>query len=401
MFQIIQRILKRHNRQRRTAGSHQAALGDQVQETQSGEPLLDDFAASQSQSDKVHSLVDSMLQNQRYALLLRPQIANNLDREQYQLARNALEENMGLVPTGTVYLEPSLFDVDFPLFAAENPELPQEFTVLVQSVFLDRYLVTNAQFQQFVDAGGYQEIAIWDQEVWPAVLDFTDESGHAGPRFWKNGRYRTGEGKLPVVGISWYEAAAYARWIGKRLPTDAEWVKAGSWPVTLSPGAHLQRKYPWGDTFDHQKANVWGSQPRRIVAVDEFSDGVSVGGLYQLIGNAWEWTASTLETNPEAEEDLHGHAPLLKSIRGGAFDTYFEHQATCQFASGENPILRKHNIGFRCALGACDIADPFGQMPLDVDADEHEHLPDASEDETAHAAHDLAHDEQPVEETLA
>src|SRR5262249_33138534 len=82
------------------------------------------------------------------------------------------------------------------------------------------------------------------------------------------------------------------------------------------------------------------------------------GGLYQLIGNAWEWTATTLETNPEAEDAAPGHATLLKTIRGGAFDTYFEHQATCHFPSGENPILRKHNIGFRCALSICDIARP-------------------------------------------
>ena len=218
-------------------------------------------------------------------------------------------------------------------------------------------------FNNSSNAGGYQEMAIWDQEIWPAVLDFTDHTGQPGPRFWRNGRYRAGERNLPVVGVSWYEAVAYARWAGKRLPTEAEWVKAGSWPVTLSPTTHLQRKYPWGDTFDGGKPISGASEPERIVAVDEFSEGVSVGGIYQLVGNAWEWTANTLETVTEGEESVPGDATLLKTIRGGAFDTYFEHQATCHFSSGENPILRKHNIGFRCALSLCDIAAPPDESP--------------------------------------
>jgi gamma-glutamyl hercynylcysteine S-oxide synthase len=311
-----------------------------------------------SNVDDVESLVGQMLSHGRYALLLRPQISENLTAELYQKARDALETDMGLAPQGEVHLEPSIFDVDYQLFVSEDSEAPKGLIIPVQPVFLDRYPVTNRQFQRFVTVGGYQEMAIWDREILPAVLDFVDSTGQPGPRFWKNGRYPAGEANLPVVGVCWYEAAAYARWVGKRLPTDAEWVKAGSWPVTLSSSTHLQRKYPWGDTMDRKKANVWGSGPSRIVPVDEFTEGVSVGGLYQLIGNVWEWTATNLDVDHSADESLGEKAPFLKSIRGGAFDTYFEDQANCQFASGENPILRKHNIGFRCALGMCDIAGP-------------------------------------------
>ena len=312
----------------------------------------------QAEPNDLHSLVARMLADGRYALLLRTQIARNLTLDLYRKARAALEDTMGIVPAGDVHLEPSVFDVDYSLLVADNPASPQGLVIPVQSVFLDRHPVTNRQFRQFIVAGGYQEMGIWDHEVWPAVLDFVDSTGYPGPRHWTKGQFPPGEANLPVVGISWYEAAAYARWVGKRLPTDAEWVKAGSWPVTLSPGTLLQRKFPWGDTMDRRKANVWGAGPGRIVPVDEFADGVSVGGLYQLIGNVWEWSASNLDGDPTAEEEGHGTPVLLKSIRGGAFDTYFENQANCQFASGENPISRKHNISFRCALSVCDIAGP-------------------------------------------
>lgn len=321
-------------------------------------------AAPPPVANDVASLVDQMLNGGRYALLLRPQIAQNLTLELYEKAQAALIHEMALVPQGEVHLEPSVFDVDYPLFAADDADCPKGLNIFVQPVFLDRYPVTNKQYQRFVSAGGYQEMAIWDPEVLPAVLDFVDRSGEPGPRFWKNGRFPAGEANLPVVGICWYEAVAYSRWVGKRLPTDAEWVKAGSWPVTLSNSTHLQRKYPWGDTMDRHRANVWGSGPGRVVPVDEFTDGVSVGGLYQLIGNVWEWTATNLDVDPSAEDAGLDKPGLLKSIRGGAFDTYFENQANCQFASGENPILRKHNIGFRCALGLCDIAGP-PQPPTD------------------------------------
>jgi iron(II)-dependent oxidoreductase len=170
------------------------------------------------------------------------------------------------------------------------------------------------------------------------------------------------------VGVSWYEAAAYARWAGKRLPSDAEWVKAGAWPVTLSETARLQRKYPWGESMDRRRANTWASGRGRIVPVTEFADGVSVGGVHQLIGNVWEWTTANLGSR-SSQPYLSLPTPM-KSIRGGAFDTYFETQATCQFQSGENPVARKHNIGFRCALGVCDVVNPLDADKTNVESSE-------------------------------
>ena len=311
-----------------------------------------------------HSLVEHMLAQGRYALLLRPQIASELTDEQFAAAVEKFEAATTLVPAGRValgqiddLLEEGRLDV-------ESLQRRTARVVEVAPMFLDRYAVTNAEFQRFVDSGGYDQMTIWDEEIWPAVLDFLDQTGQPGPLYWKDGRFAPGDERKPVVGVNWYEATAFARWAGRRLPTDAEWVKAGCWPVVLKGGAWLQRRYPWGNAFDHAKANLWGSQPNGLATVDAFPEGASVGGAQQLIGNTWEWTASSFGA---AGDPTVAVSVPMKSIRGGAFDTYFESHATCHFQSGESPLSRKHNIGFRLALSATDLSPRLGQPNAESD----------------------------------
>jgi gamma-glutamyl hercynylcysteine S-oxide synthase len=291
----------------------------------------------------IDGLVEQMVAQDRYALLLRPQIAGNLGEALFGLALKVLGERMALVPDGDVELE----------------EGDSSRLITVQRFFLDRYPVTNRQYYEFVAAGGYQQAALWDEAILPGVLEFVDREGNPGPKFWRSGCYPEGKEKHPVVGVSWYEAAAYARWAGKRLPSDAEWVKAGSWPVRISSTSQVQRRYPWGDAMDRACANLWGSGSGGTVPVDQYPSGVSAGGVYQLIGNVWQWTAShyggaSLPADQLPVSGLRLPSPL-RSIRGGAFDTYFDKQASCQFQSGENPLSRRNNIGFRCAIGVCDL----------------------------------------------
>jgi iron(II)-dependent oxidoreductase len=265
-----------------------------------------------------------------------------------------LQDAMALVPDGEVVL--GQIDDALEDGKLDDDEIlsHQGRVVQVDRFFLDRYPVTNEDYYEFVAAGGYQQSAMWDPVILPAVLDFVDQTGQPGPRFWTDGRYHPGKADHPVVGVSWYEAQAYARWVGKRLPTDAEWVKAGSWPVKVAASTRLQRRYPWGDTMDSTKANLWSSQRKGTVSVGEYAEGVSVGGVYQLIGNVWEWTRGNFVPR-DREGEVLVQEVSMKSIRGGAFDTYFENQATCQFQSGEFAIARKRNIGFRCAVGICDL----------------------------------------------
>jgi gamma-glutamyl hercynylcysteine S-oxide synthase len=321
-------------------------------------PVASDEPATPVCRAAVHTAIDSgdpdalaaqMLAQQRYSLLLRPQIAANLSETLFQQTIHALQAHAALVPDGEVVLG-RIHDDGEP---ADGPGLPPR-VVRVDAFFLDRYPVTNREYYEFVAAGGYEQMALWDESCWLAVFDFVDRTGKPGPRYWRNGCFLPGEERHPVVGVCWYEAAACARWLGKRLPSDAEWVKAGSWPVPVAAANRAQRRFPWGDSMDRSRANLWGSGPDRIVPVDQFAAGVSVGGVYQLIGNVWEWTSGNYRgtDHPSGEVALSGP---LKNIRGGAFDTYFDSQAACQFQSGEDPLRRRYNIGFRCAVGVCDL----------------------------------------------
>jgi iron(II)-dependent oxidoreductase len=324
-------------------------------------PRVLDGPAELDLPQSTDALVDDMLAKDRYALLLRPETKAHLTQAHILRAVRQLDEAMALVPAGRVLLGQLAEQSNSACGALDvHPKLAERNQVVVEPAYLDRYCVTNEQYQQFVDAGGYEQLEFWHEESLPALLDFVDQTGAPGPRFWADGQYASGDDRLPVVGVSWYEASAYARWVGKRLPTDAEWTKAGAWPVESAPGRVAQRRYPWGESFDVRRAHLFGSGQQRPVAVDEYPSGVSVGGIHQLIGNVWEWTATPLAEL--ADPSLYVSESMM-SVRGGAFDTYFENQATCHYQSGEHPLSRRPNIGFRLALPMRDLEASAFSMP--------------------------------------
>jgi hypothetical protein len=194
----------------------------------------------------------------------------------------------------------------------------------IEPFFLDRSPVTNRQYREFVAAGGYREMGIWETRVWPAVLEMVDQTGVPGPRFWKNGSCRPGEEDLPVVGICWYEAAACAAWMGKRLPTDAEWLAAAA----------------RGDCRLGEEVGEWTN--------GRFS-GDSAAGV-----------ATT-------GESLDSRSSRRSAGRSGGGRS----------GSGENPFSRRHHLGFRCVVGQADVvlAPPLAQA--ESHAGEEAHDPEA------------------------
>lgn len=256
-----------------------------------------------------------------------------------------LQKDMALVPAGRIALvceSTEVADAESFSFAAGNLQV-----VKSKSFYIDRLTVTNGDYLQFVKAGGYADLSLWPNQIWPLMVQFVDQTGTAGPSFWKQGKPPRERLEHPVTGISWYEATAYASWVGKQLPAPIQWQRAGTWHLTVDGKADSAR-YPWGSVFEERRANLWHGDRRATVPANQFADGATPNGIYQLVGNVWEWTDSRFAL-PEALPEANGE---MYEVRGGAFDTYFPSQATCQFRSGQPSLVRASNTGFRCSVPA-------------------------------------------------
>lgn len=192
-------------------------------------------------------------------------------------------------------------------------------TIQVDAFYLDTYEVTNEQYAKFVIA-----------------------TKHRPPYNWPEGRLPGGKEKLPVVAVSWEDAAAYAKWAGKRLPTEAEWERACR---GLAEGA----TYSWGER-----------KPAKDLARYNAVDGPQVVGkckansfgLYDMAGNAWEWTADWYAKDYFAEAPAKNPkgpgTGRYRVLRGGSWADV-EKYLTCAYRSWARPAERSPNIGFRCA----------------------------------------------------
>jgi iron(II)-dependent oxidoreductase len=310
---------------------------------------------------RIRSTIDHLIDEGRYALLLRPQVASELPPGQFTAAREKLEAAAALVPGGHVEIGPRVLTHDLD---GTPPPL-----VHVPSFWVDRTPVTNIQFQRFVAAGGYRQAALWEDDAKPRVPSFVDRTGQPGPAFWHDGYFFDGTAEQPVVGVSWYEALAYARWAGKRLPTDAQWLKVASWPVPIhaadmhaAESPHFtQHRYPWGNQFEEARANLRPGGSGKLADVTEYAAGSTASGVQQLLGNVWEWTSEEFEHLPAeiaARRTLSRAGQMavaLKITRGGAFDTDLDDQSAAEMIHAECPLIRAPNVGFRCVLSWNDI----------------------------------------------
>jgi eukaryotic-like serine/threonine-protein kinase len=222
-------------------------------------------------------------------------------------------------PDGMVRIAPAenyLKDLTIPGYEA----VP---TIELGDFWLDRYEVTNREYKRFVEAGGYQKREYWKQDVvkdgkkklsWEEEMAlFRDAAGRPGPRDWSQGKYAKGQDDYPVTGVSWYEAAAYAEYAGKSLPTIRHW--------NLAAGAPTAWYVVPASNFEGAGVLAVGSRP-----------GMSSFGNYDMAGNVKEWVWT------EAD---NGNRYVL----GGAWD---EPNYMFVDPDAQSPLTRAANIGFRC-----------------------------------------------------
>ena len=217
-------------------------------------------------------------------------------------------------PPGMVWI-PQAPPVSFTLIGGQLP------AVQIPPAWMDKYETTNRQFKEFVDAGGYQKREYWKHPfvrsgkelLWEEAMDaFRDATSRPGPSTWEGGSYPDGKADVPVSGVSWYEAAAYAEFAGKNLPTIYHWyIAAGLGPVTQIKSM---------SNFGGQEAEPVGS-----------NQGLAPYGTYDMAGNVKEWTA-----NQDGEK---------RYILGGGWN---ESNYMFEQADSRSPWDRDATFGFRC-----------------------------------------------------
>lgn len=231
---------------------------------------------------------------------------------------------LGSEPNSMVQIEAGEF------IRGTDSRLPDEgpqHKMFVDTFSIDKYEVTNAQYQQFIN-----------------------QSKRTAPKHFVNGEPPQGKADHPVVYVSWYDARAYCEWAGKRLPDDREWEKA----ARGTDG----RTYPWGDEFAITRVNSpvrWANLELigDTTPVGAFADGKSVYGLYDMSGNVWEWTASGYEPYPGNQRKSENYGGNYRTLKGGSWwDCSFYQcgiSAPVYNRSFFHPKTKNDSFGFRCA----------------------------------------------------
>lgn len=226
-------------------------------------------------------------------------------------ASQKAENSMVLIPSGEFTM-------------GKNTTTPSdwqpEHNVRVNSFYMDKYEVSNQEYYNFCTATKNPFPQFWGMKEFKSGLDFPD---------------------FPVVGVSYADAEKYARWSGKRLPTEAEWEYAAR-------GGMTGKNYPWGDTADSTLVN-YGRKYKGILKVGSFPP--NGYGLYDITGNVWEWTSDFYDSNyyssSPVENPKGSERGRFKVIRGGSWHS----GAMCvqtYYRNGLPPSWVDFAVGFRC-----------------------------------------------------
>lgn len=307
-------------------------------------------------SSRAHSLIRLGIEHEMQHQELLVYDIKHLLGDDYFPARTDVPPASSAV-SGVARVEGGLFHLGYsgPEFSFDN-EKPSHL-VYLEDYEIDRAPVTNGQYLEFMEDGGYADHRWWHSEGWAAV----NSEGWQAPLYWE----RRGDDWMirdfsglhvgadaadePVCHVSFYEAHAYSNWAGKRLPTEAEWEKAAA----FDPNTNRKLRFPWGDDPpDAEKSNLLDNRVWGVAPVGSFPEGQSAYGCYQMVGDVWEWTTSDYAPYPGFVSDFEEYNDKWfvgqKVLRGGSFATPRDHiRAT--YRNFFHPEERWMIAGFRCA----------------------------------------------------
>ena len=236
------------------------------------------------------------------------------------------------------------------------PEERPPHRVEVAPFWIDVMPVTNGDFLTFMGEGGYGMRELWSDEGWHWVRE--SQAGMPSYWLWQDGAWWTrcmGREELldftaPVSHVSWYEAEAFARFVGKRLPTEEEWEAAAAW----DPETQSRRNYPWGNMAPSAHVANLDQLAYGPASTGALPGNLSPVGCYGMIGDVWEWTSSFYLPYPGSDVDAMGESQFAlgsRVLRGGSWAT----RSGAIRASSRRacrPESRHHFSGFRCARDA-------------------------------------------------
>ncbi len=205
-----------------------------------------------------------------------------------------------------------------PLYKDQHPE----HKVHLATFYIDQYEVTNREYKKFIDATQFPEL----------------------PGHWEEGTFPEGKGGLPVTNVTWREALTYALWVGKRLPTEAQWEKAA-----LGNDGQL---FPWGDEYQKGWANAGVDGTKALASGGSYPKDVSPYNVFDMAGNVMEWTASWYQPYPGNDYQFKKFGKEFKVLRGNGFQKgghyFLEAYRYAFYRTEAKPDEYFENVGFRC-----------------------------------------------------
>jgi formylglycine-generating enzyme required for sulfatase activity len=249
------------------------------------------------------------------------------NRDAGERLAEALDSDMVHVPEGEFIMGCDCADVD------ERPQRP----VHLDAFEIDRYEVTNIQYQRLLRGSGRDGPRRWAGRYLHLDSDRSPD--------WRGDEYPSGEAMYPAAGITWEEATEYCAWVGKRLPTEAEWEKAAR--------GTDERAYPWGSTWDPDRANTLDQRLSYPAPVGAYASGASPYGAMDMAGNVWEWASDLYDrryyswandSNPSGPTSGTGE----RILRGGAWDSSPD-QTRTSYRNATHFFGPNFRVGFRCA----------------------------------------------------